>query len=446
LSLAALAVGVPTVRAILGRHVRPGFIAVEAPVLLLLLSTLVFRGRSADELAYNPLDAAAQFRVLCVALALMLGALALISRPHAAPSSGRPTSLPIRLYFLYVVVVFLGAPLSLSLALTGYRGVELLTGLIVMVGARRSVGDEAADRIGTILYWFTVGLLLSVWIGYVVAPDLAVGYLTNKEVPIDWQLSGVVPSISANGVGTLGVLVTFWSLARLRTLPSLSTVQRRLAYAVAGLGVSSLLFAQYRTGYVAFVIGLLVYLLFGRKWVLATLVVMVVLGAIVMGPSSLVKDAEPFALRGQTTEQASELSSRVEFWTAAIPVWQKSPLIGRGLLTATRFEVLAPLGFTDVSAIHSTWVEALVGTGVIGLALLGLSFLVTFRRAFVRALRSGDLLPVLLLTVTAVRSITGNTFETFGHQALIFLWLALAMPDEEQQGYEVVPTTGGPEP
>ena len=85
LSLAALAVGVPTVRAVLGRRVRPGFIAVEVPVLLLLLSTLVFRGRSADELAYNPLDPAAQFRVLCVALALMLGALALISRPYAAP-------------------------------------------------------------------------------------------------------------------------------------------------------------------------------------------------------------------------------------------------------------------------------------------------------------------------------------------------------------------------
>ena len=134
LSLAALAVGVPTVKAILGRRVRPGFIAVEVPVLLLLLSTLVFRGRSADQLAYDPLDPAAQFRVLCVAVALILGAAALISRPHATPSNGRLTSLPIRLYFLYVFVVFLGAPISINLPLTAYRGVELLTGLIVIVG------------------------------------------------------------------------------------------------------------------------------------------------------------------------------------------------------------------------------------------------------------------------------------------------------------------------
>lgn len=446
LSLAALGVGVPTVRAILGRHLRPGFIAVEAPVLLLLLSTLVFRGRSADELAYNPLDAAAQFRVLCVALALTLGAMAIISRSHAAPSNDRLTSLPIRLYFLYVVVVFLGAPLSLSLALTGYRGVELLTGLIVVVGARQSVGDDAVERIGAVLYWFTVGLLLSVWIGYVVAPDLAVSQLATKAAPIGWEITGVVPSISANGVGALGVLLTFWSLARLRRFPSPTDLQRWLAYALAGLGVASLIFAQYRTGYLAFVTGLLVYLLFGRKWVLATFVMMVVLGAIAMGPSSLVKEAEPYALRGQTAEQASDLSSRVEFWTAAIPVWQRSPLIGGGLLTATRFEVLAPLGFTYTSGIHSTWVEALVGTGLIGLALLGLSFLVTFRRAFVKALRSGDLVPVLLLTVLAVRSITGNTFESLSQQAMIFLWLALALPDEEQQGHEAVPTMGLPEP
>jgi O-antigen ligase len=429
----------------LGRHVRSGFIAVEAPVLLLLLSTLVFRGRSADELAYNPLDAAAQFRVLCVAVALTLGVLALISRPHATPSNGRLTSLPIRLYFLYVFVVFLSAPLSVSLPLTAYRGVELLTTLIVIVGARRGVGDEAAERIGTVVYWFTVGLLLSVWMGFILAPEEAQSVIHNSNPPLEWQIHGIWPSISSNGVGSLGVLLAFWSLARLRTLVSPTTIQRRLAYALAGLGVASLVFAQYRTGYVAFVVGLFVCLLFWRRWVLATVVVMVVLGAIAMGPSSLVEEAEPYALRGQTTEQASDLSSRVDFWSASIPVWEQSPLIGRGLLTGTRFEVLARLGAEYTSAIHSTWVEALVGTGLIGLALLALSFLVTCKRAFIWALHGGNLVPVLLLTVLSVRSITGNTFETFSYQAIIFLWLALSLSDEDREGHEAIPTMGPPE-
>jgi O-antigen ligase len=436
LSLAALAVLVLTVRALLGERIRPGFIAVETPVFLLLLSTLVFRGRSADELAYNPLDAAAQFRVLCVVLALMLGVLALISRPQAVPANGRVTTLPIRLYFLYVFVVFLGAPLSVNLPLTAYRGVELLTGLIVMVGARRSVGDEAADRIGTVLYWSTVGLLVSVWIGLIVAPNQAQSEILSTTAPLGWQIVGVWPSFAANGVGALGVLVTFWSLARLRMLPSATTLRRNLTYALAGLGVASLILAQYRTGYVAFVAGLLAYLLVGRKWALASVVLIVVLGAFAMGPSSLVGEVEPYALRGQTSEQASELSSRVDYWSASIPVWEESPLIGKGLLTATRFEVLVPLGDDYTSGIHSTWVEALVGTGLIGLALLILSFLVTCRRAFIKAVRSGDLVPVLLLAVLGVRSVTGTTFEILSHQAIIYLWLAISLPDDGDRRYE----------
>ena len=221
---------------------------------------------------------------------------------------------------------------------------ELLTALIVMVGARRSVGDEAADRIGAVVYWFTVGLLLSVWIGFIIAPDQAQSEILISTAPLGWQIVGSGRPSPSNGVGALGVLVTFWSLARLRTLPSPTIFGRGLAYATAGLGVASLILAQYRTGYVAFVVGLLVYLCFGRRWTLVTIVLLAVLGVVAMGPSSLVEEAEPYALRGQTTEQASELSSRVDYWSASIPVWEESPLVGRGLLTATRFEVLAPLG------------------------------------------------------------------------------------------------------
>jgi O-antigen ligase len=194
-------------------------------------------------------------------------------------------------------------------------------------------------------------------------------------------------------------------------------------------------------------VGLLVYLLVGRKWVLASLVLIIALGAFAIGPSSLIGEVEPYALRGQTTEQASELSSRVDYWSASIPVWEESPLIGKGLLTATRYEVLVPLGDDYTAGIHSTWVEALVGTGLIGVALLALSFLVTCRRALVKARRSGDLVPVLLLAVLAVRTITGNTFETLlSFQAIIFLWLALSLSDDGERSYEDTSTPGQHEP
>jgi O-antigen ligase len=439
LSLAALAVGIPTVRVTLARRLRPGFLTVEAPVLLLLISTLVFRIRSAYELAYNPLDPSAQFRVICVALALMLGGLALISRPYAHPSNGRLTSRPVRLYLLYVFVVFLGAPMSLSLSLTAYRGIELITGVIVFVGARRIVGDEAAERIGALLYWFTVGLVMSIWISVILAPDRALFH--PIDTPIPWTIEGVYPLIAANGVGSLGVLLFFWSIARSRAQAAGPNIHRRVSYVLAALGLVTLFIAQYRTGYAALVVGLLVYLFIGKKHVLATLLLLTVIGVVAANPSAIWADVEPLALRGQSVERASSLSGRTEFWRAAIPVWEESPLIGRGLLTGTRFEVLAPLGMTETSAIHSTWVEALVGTGLIGLSLLSLSLLVTLRRALVRALRMGDLVPVLLLTVLTVRTITGNTFETFSQEAMIFLWIAMTLADPVRERKPAIPST-----
>jgi O-antigen ligase len=127
-------------------------------------------------------------------------------------------------------------------------------------------------------------------------------------------------------------------------------------------------------------------------------------------------------------------------------VWEQSPLIGGGLLTATRFEVLARMGETYTSGIHGTWVEALVGTGLIGLALLSLSFLVTCKRAVITAVRRGDLVPVLLLTVLGVRTLTGNTFESFDYGAIIFLWLALSLSDDGERAYEGASVPGRPRP
>ena len=73
----------------------------------------------------------------------------------------------------------------------------------------------------------------------------------------------------------------------------------------------------------------------------------------------------------------------------------------------------------------------LVGTGLIGLGLLLASVAVSVRRALTLALTPGGaVLPLLLLTVMLVRSVTGNTFESFqGLETVSFLWLALSLGD-----------------
>jgi O-antigen ligase len=199
----------------------------------------------------------------------------------------------------------------------------------------------------------------------------------------------------------------------------------RLSLAIAAAGFVTLVAAQYRTGYVAFAVGLVILLALRRRAALAAFVLV----AVLVG-QGFVEEAQPLLLRGESPEEASQLSSRLEWWSFAIPVWQESPLVGRGLLTATRFEVLGEIGREETSTIHSTWVEALVGTGVIGITFLAASFLVLLRRAIRCALApAGRIVPLVVLTVVAIRSVTGTTFEASGQSLLIFLVFALNLND-----------------
>jgi O-antigen ligase len=432
LGVAAIGLATAVAAAVVTRRGLRGVLSVEVPVLLLLVSNLVWRVRTTDEIASDPLDAAGLVRVGFMGLAGLLALMALV-RPAPAGArtgSGRP-SLPFRLYVAYILVVFAGAPLSVEPLLTAYRGVELATAALVLVAATHRLGQEAVPRIGATLYWFLVALVGTVWAGAALVPSRAFEPLLNQASPIPWNLSGAYPSIAPNGVGTLGVTLTIWSLARATTGGRDQAVRPALLYLLAGVGLVTLLASQYRTGYGALAVGLAVLLALRSRWLLLVLLVLGAAAALVFVTPATVRRAEPYLLRGQSAQEARSLTSRVQWWEASIPVWRKSPLIGRGLLTGTRFEVLARLGLRDTGGIHSTWVEALVGTGLIGLGLFLAALLVSLRRAAALALgRHRVIVPLLLLLVLSVRSATGNTFESFqGLETVLFLWLALSLGD-----------------
>jgi O-antigen ligase len=422
-ALVAVAVGC-TLWQWFARVIPVGVLAVEVPLALLLASTLVFRTRSVQEIGYNPLDPAAQFRVACLGVAGVLAGAALITRP--APDVRRVTTVPFQIYGAYVGVVLLGAFLSVRVIWTLYRGAELVIAMVALAGAHRAVGADAARRIEHLLFGWVVAMVASIWIGAAVVPGQAFEHLRREDAPLRWELTGVFPTFSANFVGTLGVVLATWSLARVAS-GRLTRPSRRVHLALAAVGVVTLALAQYRTGYVALVVAVVVLLVLTRQYPAMLLVAMVALGVFVTAPS-LVTGAEPHLLRGQSPEEARELSSRVDWWNLALPVWRESPIIGRGLLTATRVEVLEPAGFGGVSSIHSTWVEALVGTGVVGVGLLAMYVLSLGTRALARARGpDGDVAPFLLLVVVLVRSATGKTFEALGFECLLMLSLALAL-------------------
>jgi hypothetical protein len=395
------------------------YLAIEAPVILLLLSTLVFRVRDTTALAQNPLDAAAAYRVLCVTAALILAWIALL-QPTRAQRARIPFEF--KLYVVYVGVVFLGAVVSVDPQLTAYRGFELLTGIAAIAGVWHTAGPEAIERIERLLYRFVVTLVVLVWIGVALYP----GRATIPSHPIPIAIQGVYPNVASNGVGDLGAILLLWTLGRL--VSRRSDINRRVGYFLVAVGAVTLVAAQYRTGYVGLVVTLFVLALARGRLALA---VVALVGAIVVGWFSfhaVVHDIQPYALRGESTDQAKTLSGRLTYWRAAIPVWRESPAIGRGLGTASRFQVLAPLGQGTTSTVHGTWIEVLVGTGVVGVVLLAVFLLRLWWLALWDLLsRWGRVWPSLVVTFVIVHSLTGSTFELFGYYTLLLLALAFSL-------------------
>ena len=428
---------------------RPGYLAVEMPVLLILLSTLTLRysfaggPQSAAELTENPFDIFSLFQLACTGVAAALGLLALTARRH---SDERVTSRPVRLYAIYAAVVVLGLVPSVNPLLTGYRAVEVMAVLLVVTGAYRARGTVALRRIEGLVFWYSVAMVTSAWIGAVIFPGVA---LERINSPIPLRLSGVLPHVSSNTIGTFGCIIALWSLARLLARDREWGPRPAVSSLLIGYGLVTLVAAQYRTGYAMFAAGIALLLLLAGRKMLGALAVACILTIAIFG-GGMFQEAQPYLLRGQDTERASRLSGRVTYWTAAIPVWQQSPIIGGGLETASRLLVLDDLDTEKGSAsnLHSTWVEALVGTGVVGLSALVLSLLMALARSLRRAFGGASrIVPAVLLTALLVRSLTGGTIQGGGDVLLLFLALAIGLRDHHEpnnRGPSGPPLSDGP--
>jgi O-antigen ligase len=210
--------------------------------------------------------------------------------------------------------------------------------------------------------------------------------------------------------------------------------------ALTALGTATLLAAQYRTGYAAFGAGVALLLALRGRKTLAAAIGLFAAVAMYWGLATLGTSTEPLLLRGDTPERASQLSGRLDMWHAAIPFWRESPIFGRGLLTSTRLEVLPSIGLQNTATIHGTWIETLVGTGLVGTALLAAALLLLLYRGVADALRrNGRVVPAVLAVSLIVRSFTGSSVESLGIGVLLLVVLALSLAPEPRRQRVLVP-------
>jgi O-antigen ligase len=429
---------------------RPGTLAVEVPVVLLGLSSLVFRMRDTTSLSTNPLDAAGLFRLACIGGAALLCVMALLQSDIRGGLASLRAARPLWLYAAYIVVICLGITRSVYPLLTAFHAVNIVVSLLVVLTAYLTMADRGLDRLEKTIFWFIVVHVATAWLGVVVFPSEAL----RAASPFPFRIEGVMPALASDRLGEYGCVLFFWAYAsRKGLLRDRVVASNRIAFGLECFGIASLLAAQYRTGYIAVGVGVLVLLALHGRAVLASAIALCGFIVVRFG-QTLFAPLFAFVLRGQGTNVASSLSGRTNLWAAAIPIWKQSPIIGGGIETASRFLVLDSLGRGYTGSVHGSWIEALVGTGLVGITLLAATVVLCLYRGYLLAARGGRLAPILVLTVLAVRSITGSSFETFGMESMLFLAMLMAVrapqpfhapvPDiVPRDPYEDLPAPGG---
>lgn len=387
---------------------------------LVLLSGLVFRIRNTYEVQDSPIDFWALFRMGIMGF---VGFVLLVRL--AMKKTDWLTSLfqgSIGFLTAYSVIAIISTLWSIYPLWTLYKSVEYLIDVVLIaaiVASTRSINDYKMMFDWT---WFLLGLLAaSAWIGILIWPDIAI----RQDVGVlGGQLAGVLPAMETNKVGELGAILGIVALNRF-----LFMKDRRFYFVIFLAAIATMIFAQSRSPITGFLVALPLMLFAARRIgpIALTLMLMFFL-LFLTGFSDVFWE---YFLRGQNREEFSSLSGRTYGWVLGWELFKISPLTGFGAYAGGRFVVLTELGTNmssgQWSSILNTWLEILIGVGLMG----GLFVIAAFVKTWVNLVKgtmsskAGSVYHCLaveglgVLALISVRSMF--TTNIFWHPPLVFL-------------------------
>ena len=388
--------------------------------LLVFCSALVYRTRESGAVTEEPVDAWAFFRITLVTTTafILMARLALRLTPWVnSLFRGLVGALGV-----FALVSVSSTLWSIYPALTLYKSLEYLVDVALIAAILVSVRSPNAFKSLFDWTWTLYGFLVaSVWLGALVWPGQA---LIRSVGLIGVQLYGVVPNIHANTVGECGAILAIVAFSRLLAR---SRGVRELAWNMLVLSASlaTLVMSQTRSAIAGFMLGVLVVMVASKRCgVAAALVMSVILLLVTTDAASLFV---AYSQRGQSPELLQSLSGRLPWWKLSWEKFLDQPLTGYGAYAGGRFAVLAELGQSEAASVHNSYLEIVLGTGILGLgpvlvALFG-TWLILIRRLRTYSLSSFDR-PFIVEALGVLTVVTVRSFFTSGlvwNHSIVFL-------------------------
>ncbi len=342
---------------------------------VMLMGSLIFRIRSPSEISQSPVDGWAMYRISCS----LLVAVVLFFRLTFRKTNWVPFLFSglIGIFFLFGAISLLSTIWSVNPPWTLYKSGEFLTDVAVVAGIVATLKSVEEYKKFVNWTWIILGLLVaSAWVGAAVDPADGLFASTYIGTVLPMRLVGVVPVVASNDLSQIAAILALVSLCRLWTDATGQLLKKLWYWLLFVASIVTLVITQTRGAYAAFLIGVVVLLIFARRyWVL------VAGGTFASGAVTLLliftkfsTKLQEFLLRGETTTQANGLSGRLEVWQISIRKILEQPWAGYGGFAGARFVVLERNN--SWSDALNVFIDAMLNIGVLGplliLILIGL--------------------------------------------------------------------------
>lgn len=272
---------------------------------------------------------------------------------------------------LFLAVAVVSAAWSVDARVTFLKAVPLMACYLAAMRLVRLYPDAQSAIRG--LAAVVHGLLILAAVEFAVVPGLVfapVGAYSSER-----RLSMLAPQISSNPLALLAVVGILGVL--LRVGPAWISRHVLVQVALVAVYLGELLATRTRIGLaigVLLVVGALVAQVNRRPVLVVNAVLVAIAAALWAWTPERVAAIESFLARGQDASTMQTLTGRTVLWDIALTRWQEDPLLGFGYFAGQR------LGLVGVSEqqsnIDSTWIELLVGVGLLGMVPLAVAVVV----------------------------------------------------------------------
>ena len=387
---------------------------------LLFLGILIWRVRMKNVMVSSPLDSAATFKFVCVALAGLISLASLLGS-IARGLVSLHCIIPI-LLLLYGVTGIFSTLISPFTYFTLYKAVEMVVVATVLFAtfARAKDSFKETKRYIDLTLFLYLLLLLTECISAIFKPDLA---FRAYPTLFGYLFYGAFPHMDTDGLGFVSTIVTFSCMHRMLNADNRS--EKKL-YLCLGLFAMVLLFlVQARTSIFGFLAAtLLVFFLAGRIKLLMFLAPILLL-LLLFHSENIVQ----YFLRGSSEEMFLTMSGRTHAWQHAWRMFLKEPLLGYGF-AATGFSIISMNAVGGMSVFNS-FVECLVNSGVIGFIPWFIAFIATwygliivfirYRKKMKPAVKQHNLEMIGLMVILTARSLTASILTIYSLEFLIYM-------------------------